>query len=70
MKCYSLSYARYEVFTVVKIEYEVFCVVAPHIVAVGYLHFGGPCYFHHTITLRGTTTQKATNSKAAVVKRV
>jgi hypothetical protein len=39
----SLCDERFEVFTVVKIQVEVFWVVMPRSVAVGYQHFGGPC---------------------------
>jgi len=38
--------ARFEVFTAVKIEVQVFRVVMPCSVVVGYQHFGGPCCFH------------------------
>jgi hypothetical protein len=42
------SYARLLVFTVVKIEVEVFWVVTPCHVVVGYHHFGGPyCLYLH-----------------------
>jgi hypothetical protein len=44
------SYRKYdaifEVFTVVKIQVDVVCVVTPCSVAVGYQRFGEPCCFH------------------------
>jgi hypothetical protein len=39
--------AKFVVFTVVKIEAEVFWVVALFGVVVGCQHSGGPCCFHH-----------------------
>jgi hypothetical protein len=39
-------YARYEVFTAVKIQVDVFWVVTPCSVVVGYRRFRGPCYIH------------------------
>jgi hypothetical protein len=41
--CEDPHYARFEVFTVVKIEVEVFWVVTPCSAVAGYQHFRGPC---------------------------
>jgi len=41
-----VEYARFEVFTAVKIQVQVFWVVMPCSVAVRYRCFGGPCCFH------------------------
>jgi hypothetical protein len=40
------SYQRFEVFSAVKFQVEVFCVVTPSNVVVGNQRFGGPCCFH------------------------
>jgi hypothetical protein len=39
-------FARFEVFTVMKMQVVVFCVVRPCSVVVGYQRFGGPCCLH------------------------
>jgi hypothetical protein len=38
--------ARFEVFTAVKMQVEVFWVVTSRSVVVGYQRFGGPCCLH------------------------
>jgi len=44
--------AIFEVFTMVKIQVEVFWVVTPCSVVTGYQCFGGSCYFHLHFTLK------------------
>jgi hypothetical protein len=39
-------FARFEVFTVVKIQFEVFWVVITCGIAVGYKYLGRPCCLH------------------------
>jgi len=39
----NLPYARFEVFTAVKIQVEIFWVVTQCSVVAGYQRFGGPC---------------------------
>jgi hypothetical protein len=39
-------HVRFEVFTAVMFQVEVFWVVTPCSVAVGYRHFIDPCYLH------------------------
>jgi hypothetical protein len=47
------NYARFEVFTAIKIEVMVFWVLMPCSVVVGYQRFGAPCCLHlHCITTR------------------
>jgi hypothetical protein len=67
--------ARFEVFTAAKIQVEVFWIVMPCRVAVGYQHFGRPCclhlqgevfqgplkHYYPTTTLLGFTTQKTSS---------
>jgi hypothetical protein len=49
---YHLPYASFEVFTAVEIEVQVFWVVAPCSVILGYQHFRGPLISYHNITRR------------------
>jgi hypothetical protein len=60
---------RFEVLTVVKIEFLVSWVVVPCYLVVGYQHFRGPCCFHGspelwytTTTLHGAGSQKTVTS--------
>jgi len=39
-------------------QVEIFWVVTPRSIVVGYRRFGGPCCLHPTTTLGGATTQK------------
>jgi len=41
-----MIYVRFEVFMAVKIQIEVFWVVMPCSVVLGYKHFRGPCCLH------------------------
>jgi hypothetical protein len=45
MESFIRGNARFEVFTAVKIQFEVFWVLTPSSV-VGYQRFGGPCCLH------------------------
>jgi hypothetical protein len=38
---------KFQVFTVVKIQVEVFWIMTSYSDVLGYHCFGGPCYFHH-----------------------
>jgi hypothetical protein len=50
IKAYNQSpFARFEAFTVVRIQVEVFGVVTLCSVAVGYQRFGGPCCLHFQV---------------------
>jgi hypothetical protein len=58
---YELTSLRFEVFTAVKIQAEVFWVVTPCSVAVGYQRFGGIVVLRNvdpTAALQSVTTQK------------
>jgi len=41
-----IQIVRFDVFTAVKIQVQVFCDVTQRSVAVGYQRFGGPCCLH------------------------
>jgi len=48
-----IQYSTFEAFTTVKIQIEVFWIVTPGSVAVGYMCFGGLCCLHlpsHTMS--------------------
>jgi len=52
-------YASFEAFTAVMFQVQVFWIVTPYIVVVGYQRFRGPCCLHRwypTTSLRGFTT--------------
>jgi hypothetical protein len=46
ISAYRILGARFEIFTAVMFHVEVFCVMTPCSVVVGYQRFGGPCCHH------------------------
>jgi hypothetical protein len=64
--CTNIYFVRdIKAFTAVKIHVEVFCVVTPCGVPVGYRRFGGPCCFH----LEGEEMMAAWTSETLVSYR-
>jgi hypothetical protein len=57
--------ARFEVYTEVKNQVEVFWVVTACSVPVGYQHFRGPCCLHLQGEVIGITTQKVSSQDAS-----